>query len=138
MYDLVDALTFNLRAITPAMWRVFELTYKLFKEDAIDFLDGEYSFGSCPLASIAKRFPLNPEMLPSLDNFISYGAGVFKTRPDYKIMILDIYTTAMNSEQLGENDRVNACKLIESFFLNLRGEVDDVRLKFPSSRAHCL
>lgn len=67
-------------------------------------------------------------MLPSLDNFISYGADVFKTRPDYKMMILDIYTTAMNSDQLGENDRVNACKLIESFFLNLRGEVDDVSL----------
>lgn len=53
---------------------------------------------------------------------------MFKTRPDYKMMILDIYTTAMNSDQLGENDRVNACKLIESFFLNLRGEVDDVSL----------
>lgn len=66
------------------------------------------------------------EMLPSLDNFISYGADVIKTRNDYKMMVLDIYTTAMNSDQLGETDRINACKLIESFFLNLRGEVDEV------------
>lgn len=66
-------------------------------------------------------------MLPSLDNFISYGSDVIKQRPDYKVMILDIYTTAMKSEQLGETDRVNACKLIESFLLNLRGTVDDVR-----------
>lgn len=41
MYDLVDSLTFNLRRIAPCMWPVFELSYKLFKSDAIDFLDGE-------------------------------------------------------------------------------------------------
>ncbi|KAL5482877.1 NMD5 [Sanghuangporus weigelae] len=104
MYELVDALTFNMRRISPAMWTVFELTYKLFKTDAIDFLE---------------------EMLPSLDNFISYGSDVIKQRPDYKFMILDIYTTAMKSDHLGEADRVNACKLIESFLLNLRGTVDD-------------
>ena len=68
------------------------------------------------------------EMLPSLDNFLSYGADVIKARPDYKMMFLDIYTTGMNSDHLGENDRVNASKLIESFLLNLRGEVDDVSL----------
>lgn len=40
MYDLVDSLTFKLRSISPSMWPVFELTYKLFKSDAVDFLDG--------------------------------------------------------------------------------------------------
>ena len=40
MYDLVDALTFKLRSISPNMWPIFELTYKLFKSDAVDFLDG--------------------------------------------------------------------------------------------------
>ena len=44
MYDLVDALTFKLRSISPNMWPVFELTYKLFKSDAVDFLDGASSF----------------------------------------------------------------------------------------------
>ena len=42
MYDLVDSLTFKLHHITPALWPVFELTYKLFKSDAIDFLEGKY------------------------------------------------------------------------------------------------
>jgi importin-7 len=41
MYDLVDSLTFKLRSISPTMWPVFELTYKLFKADAVDFLEGE-------------------------------------------------------------------------------------------------
>jgi hypothetical protein len=40
MYDLVDSLTFKSRSISPNMWRVFELTYELFRSDAIDFLDG--------------------------------------------------------------------------------------------------
>jgi hypothetical protein len=65
-------------------------------------------------------------MLPSLDNFVSYGIDVFKARPDYKKMILDIYTTSITNIQLGENDRVNGCKLAESILLNLRGNADDV------------
>lgn len=43
MYDLVDSLTFKSRTISPNMWRVFELTYELFRSDAIDFLDGSDS-----------------------------------------------------------------------------------------------
>ncbi|KAJ7364882.1 armadillo-type protein [Mycena albidolilacea] len=105
MYDLVDSLTFKLRAISPNLWPVFELTYNLFKSDAVDFLE---------------------EMLPSLDNFVSYGSDVVKTRPDYQRMLLDIYQTSITSEQLGENDRVNGCKLAESILLNLRGSVDDL------------
>lgn len=66
-------------------------------------------------------------MLPSLDNFVSYGTEVFKARLDYRQMVLDIYKTAMDSPNLGENDRVNGCKLAESILLNLRGSFDDVR-----------
>lgn len=42
MYDLVDSLTFKLRAISPNLWPVFELTYNLFKSDAVDFLEGTF------------------------------------------------------------------------------------------------
>lgn len=42
MYELVDSLTFKLRAISPNLWPVFEITYKLFKSDAIDFLEGKF------------------------------------------------------------------------------------------------
>ncbi|KAA1474736.1 ARM repeat-containing protein [Dentipellis sp. KUC8613] len=104
MYDLVDSLTFKMHSISPNMWPIFELTYSLFKSDAVDFLD---------------------EMLPSLDNFVSYGTDVFKARADYRQMILDIYTTSITNGQLGENDRVNGSKLAESLLLNLRGHIDD-------------
>lgn len=65
-------------------------------------------------------------MLPSLDNFVSYGTDVFKARPDYRHMVLDIYTTSITNDQLGENDRVNGCKLAESILLNLRGQANEV------------
>jgi len=39
--------------------------------------------------------------------------------------LVDIYTTAMTSNQLGENDHVNGCKLAESLLLNLRGNLDE-------------
>jgi len=104
MYDLVDALTFRLHAISPNMWPIFELTYDLFKSDAVDFLD---------------------EMLPSLDNFVSYGTEVLKARPDYRQKVLDMYRTALTSPQLGDNDKINGCKLAESMLLNLHGHIDD-------------
>lgn len=66
------------------------------------------------------------EMLPALDNFVSYGTDVFKARSDYREMIVDIYTSTISSEHLGENDRVNGCRLAEAILLNLRGSVDDV------------
>lgn len=65
-------------------------------------------------------------MLPTLDNIISYGAETIKGNEDYKRMLVDIYTTSLTVEHLGENDKVNGSKLAESILLNLRGSVDDV------------
>lgn len=70
-------------------------------------------------------------MLPSLDNFVSYGTDVFKANADYRHMLVDIYTTSINSDHLGENDAVNGCKLAEAMMLNLRGHVDDVSSSAP-------
>jgi importin-7 len=123
MYDLVDSLTFKLRSISSSMWPVFELTYKLFKADAVDFLEGKLL--ACSGLGNTEELS-HSEMLPSLDNFVSFGTDAFKNRADYRQMVLDIYTTCMASDQLGENDRVNGCKLAESILLNLRGHVDDV------------
>ncbi|KAH9168755.1 ARM repeat-containing protein [Lactarius sanguifluus] len=98
VYELVDSLTFKSRSISPNMWPVYS------GRTAIDFLD---------------------EMLPSLDNFVSYGTDIFRSRADYRQKALDIYTTALSSDHLGDNDRVNGCKLAESLLLNLRGHIDD-------------
>ena len=66
------------------------------------------------------------EMLPALDNFVSFGQDIFRSRADYRLMILDIYNIAMTGDHLGEQDKVNGSKLAESLLLNLRGHADDV------------
>jgi len=76
------------------------------------------------LQLVAHTFEI--EMIPTLDNFLSYGSDVFKSRADYRNMIVDIYTTVLNSDSLGENDFINGSKLADSILLNLRGHVDDV------------
>lgn len=59
-------------------------------------------------------------MVPSLDNFISFGNDVIASRPDYIKSLVDIYCTSINNEHLGENDAVNGSKLAEFLLLNLR------------------
>lgn len=65
-------------------------------------------------------------MLPTLDNFVSFGTEVFKARADYRQMFLDIYTSSVTNEHLGEHDAVNGSKLAEAMLLNLRGHADEV------------
>ena len=124
MYELIDSTTFKLRKISPNLWQVFELTYAALKTHAINWIEGQHSV----------RYPFpgafltvsEAEMIPTLDNFLSYGSDVFKSRADYKNMIVDIYTSVLNSDSLGENDFINGSKLADSILLNLRGHVDDV------------
>ena len=65
-------------------------------------------------------------MLPALDNFVSFGGDVIKSRPDYIDMLVDMYTVSISNEQLGQNDRVNGSKLAECLLLHLRGSIDHV------------
>ncbi|KAF9907671.1 hypothetical protein EC991_010703 [Linnemannia zychae] len=103
VFEIIDSCTFSAKAISANMWGVFELIYKTFKESALDFME---------------------EMLPSLDNYISYGKEVFSTNENVQHSIYDIIESVMKSDRLGENDRVQACKLAESLMLNCRGHVD--------------
>jgi importin-7 len=72
-------------------------------------------------------------MLPSLDNFVSFGGDVIKSRPDYITMLVDIYTESIVNDQLGQNDRVNGSKLAECLLLHLRGGIDHVGYYFFSN-----
>ncbi|KAF8935125.1 hypothetical protein BGZ47_010058 [Haplosporangium gracile] len=103
VFEIIDSCTFSAKAISANMWGVFELIYKTFKESALDFME---------------------EMLPSLDNYISYGKDVFSTNENVQHIAYDIIESVMKSDRLGENDRVQACKLAESLMLNCRGHVD--------------
>jgi importin-7 len=38
--EIIDSCTFSTRAISPTMWRFFPLIHTVFKEFAIDYIDG--------------------------------------------------------------------------------------------------
>jgi importin-7 len=64
-------------------------------------------------------------MLPSLDNYITFGAEVIKYNVEYQKMFCDIaFTIFQRAEEAGEQDLVRACQLFESILLNLRSTVD--------------
>ncbi|GAB5589961.1 Nonsense-mediated mRNA decay protein 5 [Umbelopsis nana] len=103
IFEIVDSCTFSSKTVSEPMWNVLGLIYKAFKTTAIDFME---------------------EMLPCLDNYISYGHQVICSSQEHQAMMYDIIETVMNSDRLGESDRVCACKLIESLLLNCRGHID--------------
>ncbi|KAH8835826.1 ARM repeat-containing protein [Flagelloscypha sp. PMI_526] len=103
IYELLDALFFRLRSVSPEMWKVFEASYKAFKAGT--------------------GIAMMEEMYMALDNFLSFGSEVFKQRTDYRHLVLG-YLYRLYQE-LRENDRVNGCKIAESVLLNLRGVADD-------------
>ena len=131
-YELVDSTTFKLRRISPNLWQIFELTYKALKTHAINWIEGQCDMPVSLPQLTARAFKI--EMIPTLDNFLSYGSDVFKSRADYRNMIVDIYTTVLTSDNLGENDFINGSKLADSILLNLRGHVDDVSGSVRTSR----
>ncbi|SPC66853.1 related to NMD5 - Nam7p interacting protein (Importin-8) [Ustilago sp. UG-2017b] len=102
--ELTDTLTYYQKKVSPGMWHIFTLIYKSFKAAGIDYLS---------------------EMLPTIDNCVSYGVQVVQGSAEYKAMLVDIFLTAITSDQLGITDQVAACKLADVILLLLRGGVDE-------------
>lgn len=103
-FQLTDVLTYYQKRISPGMWNIFTLMYKSFKSSGIDYLS---------------------EMIGTFDNCTSYGTDFLRQHEEYRTMLLDIFTTAMTSDQLGVSDRIAACQLGEVILLLLKGSIDD-------------
>ena len=103
-FQLTDVLTYYQKRISPGMWNIFALMYKSFKGAGIDYL---------------------AEMIGTFDNCASYGTEMLQQNAEDRNMLIDIFQTAMTSDQLGVSDRIAACKLGEVILLLLKGYVDD-------------
>ena len=100
VFDLIESLTFILKTISPGMWNIFSLMTNLFLANKNDIQE---SF--C-------------EMMPSLDNFISYGTDVIFGNPQMLSGLVQVISVAYTNSALGENEKVAACKLVESLLLH--------------------
>ncbi|KAJ6262836.1 hypothetical protein Dda_1393 [Drechslerella dactyloides] len=103
VFEIIDSCTFSAKSISPTMWMIFGLIHSTFKDKAEFYVE---------------------EMLPALDNYVSYGAEVMKQNPAYLEAIFDIIQTIFVHDKLGAMDRICGCKLAEAVLLNLRGHAD--------------
>ena len=64
------------------------------------------------------------EILPPLDNYLSFGADVIAENQEYKDMLFDYFFTVFGTARLSQQDQISACRLMESILLNLPNKVD--------------
>ncbi|TGZ77434.1 ARM repeat-containing protein [Ascodesmis nigricans] len=117
VFEIIDSCTFSTKAISPTMWAIFTLIHRTFKNGADIFIE---------------------EMLPALDNYVSYGHEMLKQNPEYMEAIFDIIQTIFTNERLSSMDRICGCKLVEAVLLNMRGHADKYLQNFIEIAMSCL
>lgn len=103
VFEIIDSCTFASKSISPTMWQAFELIHKTFKAGAELYLE---------------------DMLPALDNYVSYGSDMLVQNPAYLAAIVGMVEDIFRDEKVGGVDRICGCKLAETLMLNLRGHID--------------
>ncbi|KAJ5974288.1 importin [Penicillium waksmanii] len=103
IFEIIDSCTFSSKNISPTMWQAFELIHKTFKGGAELYLE---------------------DMLPALDNYVSYGSDMLVQNPAYIGALAGMVEDIFRNESIGGVDRISAAKLAEALMLNLRGSID--------------
>ncbi|KAJ1928986.1 Nonsense-mediated mRNA decay protein 5 [Tieghemiomyces parasiticus] len=103
VFEILDCLTFYTKQISPAMWSLLPVIRSSFDGSGLDYFE---------------------VMLPTLDNFVSYGAREVVANPAILDCMLHFVYTGLRNERMGQSDRVSACKLAESLMLHCRGQLD--------------
>ncbi|KAK7530338.1 armadillo-type protein [Phyllosticta citribraziliensis] len=104
VFEIIDSCTFAAKSISPTMWQAFELIHRTFKAGAELYLE---------------------DMLPALENFVTYGYEALITQRAYLEAIVDMIRTIFKDDKVGGVDRICGCKLAEILMLTLRGHIDD-------------
>lgn len=100
VFEIIDSCTYASKSISDTMWQAFELMHKTFKDGAELYLE---------------------DMLPALDNFVTYGQERLINHPPYLAAIAGMVRDIFGDPKVGGVDRICGCKLAEAMMLNLRG-----------------
>lgn len=103
IFEIVDSCTFSAKSISPTMWGVFSTIHTTFKNSGMDYID---------------------ELLPSLENYVTYGATQMAENQVAQAMIFEIIQVVYSHDRLGVQDRLAVTKLAQVFLLNLQGHID--------------
>lgn len=103
VFEIVDSCTFSAKTISPTMWTCFELMHKTYKSGGELYME---------------------DMLPALENFVSFGSAQLMQREAYFVAMLDIVVTNLSAGLSESVDRICGCRLAEVLLLNMRGFID--------------
>lgn len=103
VFEIIDSCTFAAKSISPTMWHAFELIHRTFKAGAELYLE---------------------DMLPALENFVTYGADTLVQNNAYLEAVVDMVRVIFKDDKVGGVDRICGCKLAEIIMLSLRGHID--------------
>jgi importin-7 len=103
------------------MWEAFVLVHQTFKAGAELYLEGSVK---C-ITFINAAADCCQDMLPALENFVTYGTEMLQQNRSYLEAIVDMVRTIFKDEKVGGVDRICGCKLAEIVLLTLRGYADD-------------
>lgn len=103
IFEIIDSCTFAAKSISPTMWHAFELIHRTFKAGAELYLE---------------------DMLPALENFVTYGADTLVQNKTYLEAVVDMVRVIFKDDKVGGVDRICGCKLAEIIMLSLRGNID--------------
>ena len=101
--SLTQLVTFWTRPTPAEYWIIFPLICKVFSTCGAEYM---------------------ADLLPPLDNFISFGTDAFLANPAYMEMVYSICTAAIGDENAEEIEALKACQLAESVFHHCRGRAD--------------
>lgn len=101
--------------------------HKAFKAGAELYLEGNSAPFVCLMHGRANS---TEDMLPALDNFISFGGQTMADNPEYIDALVGMVEDIFTDEKVGGMDRICGCKLAESLMLNLRTQIDQYIPKF--------
>jgi hypothetical protein len=99
---IISFLTYFSKKISGEMWKLFPFLVKAYDEWGPDFLN---------------------DLLPPLDNYISYDTQTFLEGGIYLQLVSDIYMKTL-TKNCGEFAIRDACQLIEVVILNCKGHID--------------
>lgn len=104
-YEEAFSLVYDLtqKSITPDMWKLLELIYRLFQTDGADYF---------------------VDMMPSLYNYVTVDTQAFLSSPDYLMAMFEMSKSILNSSTTTEEAECHAAKLLEVIILQCKGRVD--------------
>lgn len=105
LYEEALTLIYTISSVqvSPELWHVFELMYRVFDKDGFDYF---------------------VEMMPALHNFITVDPATFISNQNHVLAIYNMCKSILNNNDVGEDAQTHAAKLLECLVLQFRGQID--------------